>query len=198
MFRQLLTDPCVFIFVWEDGRVVIIVLYVDDMVLAGTRMEDIMQVVTIIESKFKITQRPLEFVLGVKVSDSRGVDGCIRLDLNAYTRMVLDRHADLLRSLPKRQVSTPLAYGTKLSKAMSPQTEEDRLYMKDKPYRSIIGELMYLANGIRLDITFAVNYCARYMADPGRQHWEALLHILRYLACHPDVPAPSQLPIRLR
>ena len=105
LFKKLQTDSCIFIHRWDAGRVIIIVLYVEDIVIAATHKEDIINIVAIIESHFKITQRPMEFVLGVKVSDSRAVDGCIRLDLNAYTRMVLDRHADLLRSLARSTLS---------------------------------------------------------------------------------------------
>ena len=78
---------------------------------------------------------------------------------------MLTRRVDCLSG---RASSTPLPHGTVLSKTMCPATEEERKEMQTVPYRP--------------DIMFATNLCARYMANPGRQHWEALKHILKYLA----------------
>jgi hypothetical protein len=181
-FAQLRTDSCIFI--KRDGDIVmIIVLYVDDIVIAATRKDDIEQFVHLLSKRFKITQRPLEYILGLRVSDTRADNGRISLDLNAYTELLLTRHADCLSG---RSSSTPLPHGTILSKTMCPTTEEERTEMRTIPYRPVIGETMYLANALRLDIMFATNLCARYMSNPGRQHWDALQHLLKYLARVPQ------------
>ena len=181
-FAQLRTDSCIFI--KRDGDIVmIIVLYVDDIVIAATRKDDIEQFVHLLSKRFKITQRPLEYILGLRVSDTRADNGRISLDLNAYTELLLTRHADCLSG---RSSSTPLPHGTILSKTMCPTTEEERMEMRTIPYRPVIGETMYLANALRLDIMFATNLCARYMSNPGRQHWDALQHLLKYLARVPQ------------
>jgi hypothetical protein len=46
---------------------------------------------------------------------------------------------------------------------------------------------MYLANGTRLDIAFAVNLLARYNAAPTKRHWVGVKTILRYLKGTPDL-----------
>ncbi|KAE8966953.1 hypothetical protein PR001_g28243 [Phytophthora rubi] len=48
---------------------------------------------------------------------------------------------------------TPLEPGVQLAKADEPQTEEDKAKMKSKPYRLLVGSLMYLACGTRPDIS---------------------------------------------
>ena len=177
-FEQLRTDSCIFI--KRDGdNVMIVVLYVDDMVIAATFQDEIKQFVKLLSDRFTITQRPLEHILGLRVSDTRDDNGRISLDLDAYTELMLTRHADCLSG---RTSSTPLPHGTILSKTMCPTTEEERAEMRTIPYRPVIGEAMYLANALRLDIMFATNLCARYMSNPGRRHWDALQHLLRYLA----------------
>ena len=177
-FEQLRTDSCIFI--KRDGdNVMIVVLYVDDMVIAATFQDEIEQFVKLLSDRFTITQRPLEHILGLRVSDTRDDNGRISLDLDAYTELMLTRHADCLSG---RTSSTPLPHGTILSKTMCPTTEEERAEMRTIPYRPVIGEAMYLANALRLDIMFATNLCARYMSNPGRRHWDALQHLLRYLA----------------
>jgi hypothetical protein len=47
-------------------------------------------------------------------------------------------------------------------------------------YRSIIGSLRYIVN-TRPDLAFAVGMVSRHMETPGREHWAAVKHILRYL-----------------
>jgi hypothetical protein len=53
--------------------------------------------------------------------------------------------------------------------------------MKAIPYREVIGGLMYIANGTRPDIAFAANFLAQVASNPGRIHWEAAKHVVRYL-----------------
>lgn len=43
------------------------------------------------------------------------------------------------------------------------------------------GKLIYLAMGTRPDISFAVSVLSRHLSAFGKQHWEALKHVLRYL-----------------
>ena len=49
------------------------------------------------------------------------------------------------------------------------------------PYASAVGSLMYAMIATRPDIAFAVGVVARYMATPGRKHWDAVKGIMRYL-----------------
>ena len=49
------------------------------------------------------------------------------------------------------------------------------------PYASVIGSLMYAMVCTRLDIAHVVGVVSRFMSRPGKQHWEAVKWILRYL-----------------
>ena len=53
--------------------------------------------------------------------------------------------------------------------------------MDKVPYASAIGSLMYAMVCTRPDIEYAVGKTSRYLANPGKQHWEAVKWILRYL-----------------
>ena len=64
---------------------------------------------------------------------------------------------------------------------MCPTTEGEKLYMASIPYREAVGSLLWLGDGTRPDIAYAVNQVARYMDNPGPQHWEAILRIIQYL-----------------
>src|SRR5271168_1085547 len=54
-------------------------------------------------------------------------------------------------------------------------------------FARLLGELQYLANCTRPDITFAVNRLASYTANPSLQHFAAVKRILRYLAGTKDL-----------
>ncbi|XP_047978661.1 1,8-cineole synthase, chloroplastic-like [Salvia hispanica] len=80
-----------------------------------------------------------------------------------------------------KPVSVPLGSHFKLSKKESPSTKEERAEMKKVPYASAIGSIMYAMVCTRPDIAQAVGVVSRFMGDPGKQHWEAVKWILRYL-----------------
>ena len=53
--------------------------------------------------------------------------------------------------------------------------------MSKVPYASSIGNLMYVMVCIRSDIAHEVGVVNRFMSRIGKQHWEAVKWILRYL-----------------
>ena len=70
---------------------------------------------------------------------------------------------------------------TILSKEMSPKSDDERDEMKNIPYKAAIGCLMWLGAGTRLYIAYATQTCARSSVDPGKQHWDAEIRVMRYL-----------------
>ena len=49
------------------------------------------------------------------------------------------------------------------------------------PYSSIVGSMMYVMVCTRLDIAHVVGVVSRYMKNQGKEHWEVVKWILRYL-----------------
>jgi hypothetical protein len=62
-----------------------------------------------------------------------------------------------------------------------PSTPEETAAMSNIPYRSILGQALYIAITTRPDITPAVSACGKFAQNPGKNHWTALLQILAYL-----------------
>jgi hypothetical protein len=78
---------------------------------------------------------------------------------------------------------SPMDSRTPFSMSQCPVADsEEASLMRNMPYRELIGSLLWVANGTRLDISFAVGSLAKYTSNPGRVHWEALLRILGYLS----------------
>ncbi|GKE90930.1 hypothetical protein Tco_1572025, partial [Tanacetum coccineum] len=48
-------------------------------------------------------------------------------------------------------------------------------------YANAVGSLMYLMVCTRPDIAYAVSVVSRYLANTGKNHWEAVKWILKYL-----------------
>ncbi|GJS53038.1 hypothetical protein Tco_0626400 [Tanacetum coccineum] len=53
--------------------------------------------------------------------------------------------------------------------------------MSKVPYENVVGSLMYLMVCTRPDISYAVSVVSRYLANPGKSHWEAVKWIMRCL-----------------
>ena len=48
------------------------------------------------------------------------------------------------------------------------------------PYASAVGRLRYVIVCTRPDTAHAVGVVSRYMANPGKEHWEAVKWLMRY------------------
>ena len=53
--------------------------------------------------------------------------------------------------------------------------------MRQVPYVSAVGSLMYTMLCTRPDIYYSVGIVSRYQSNPGPKHQEAIKHILKYL-----------------
>ena len=81
----------------------------------------------------------------------------------------------------------PLGAHFKLSANQSPQKEEEKAYMSCVPYSSAVGSIMYAMICTRPDIAQAVSIVSRYMANLGKEYWQVVKWILRYLRGTVDV-----------
>ena len=79
-----------------------------------------------------------------------------------------------------KMVSSPLASYFKLSSRHNPSTykKED---MGRVSYASSVGSLMYAMVCTRPNIAYAVGIVSHFLSNPGRQHWAAIMWIMRYL-----------------
>ncbi|KAF7762373.1 hypothetical protein Agabi119p4_8966 [Agaricus bisporus var. burnettii] len=116
------------------------------------------------------------FILGMKIERDEAT-GDITLSQRAYCERILERFH--MQDVNPR--STPLKPHIVLSTDDMPQTEQEKLEMKNVPYREALGSLMWLQVATRPDLSFAVNLLSRFANNPGRKHWDALKHTLAYL-----------------
>jgi hypothetical protein len=116
------------------------------------------------------------YCLGLEIKQDLDA-GTIRISQRKYFEGILERFgmADC------KPVSTPFPVGTKLTKDMSPKTAEERKVMAGNDYLGLLGCVMYGMLGTRSDLAFAVGVGSRFSSNPGIEHWNALMHLLRYI-----------------
>jgi len=74
----------------------------------------------------------------------------------------------------------PVAVPINPNLKLSPNPDQNEPNQSNS-YAKLLGSLQFLANSMRLDISYAVNKLATYTANPGLQHHSALKQVLRYL-----------------
>ncbi len=156
---------------------IILLLYVDDMLVVGANLEEINNLKKQLSSEFEMKDLgAAKQILGMRINrDEKG--GTLQLSQAEYIRKVLQR----FNMRDAKPVRTPLASHFRLSKEQCPETDEEKDFMARVPYASTIGSLMYAMVCTRLDISHVVGVVSKYMSNPGKQHWEAVKWILRYL-----------------
>ena len=77
---------------------------------------------------------------------------------------------------------TPMDDRAQYSKSQMPKPgSAEALQVATFKYRELIGTLLWISNGTRPDIVFAVNTLAKFTCNPGLVHWRPALRVLRYL-----------------
>jgi hypothetical protein len=181
-FSRHVTDPCVYSRrVGED--VLVLAVYVDDIIVAASSRRQAKWVQSRLFAKYQMTDcGPLEWFLGCHIRHDKKAK-TISIDQSHYIETILLRYG-MQNCKP---VSTPAEPGFVMTSLMSPQNEQERRFMADKPYRGVIGSLMFAMVCTRPDISLSVGLVCRYMHDPGKRHWQAALRILAYLRGHTDL-----------
>jgi len=119
---------------------------------------------------------PANKILGMQIHQDRSKRK-IWLSQKNYLKKILRR----FNMQDYKPISTPLPINFKLSSSMSPSNEAERMEMSRVLYASAVGSLMFAMICTRPDIAQAVGGASRYMANPGREHWNTIKRILRYI-----------------
>ena len=169
--------PCLFI-KRHKNEIAIVGIYVDDIIIIGTDTA-IENTMNALKAEFKVKDLgDLKYCLGLEISNTKRT---IKVNQKGYIKKLLERHR--MRDASKF-CKTPMVV-----RSLTPESDVFGPRMKDEdklgdgyPYREIIGALLYLANGSRPDISFAVSVLARYTSEPTIRHWRGIKQIFRYLA----------------
>ena len=149
-----------------DNSYIILLLYVDDMLIAGSIIKEINNLKKQLSKQFAMKDLGVaKQILAMRTIRDKA-NGTLKLSQSEYVKKVLSR----FNMNKAKLVSTPLGSHFKLSKEQSPKTEEERDHMSKVSYASAIDSLMYAMVCTRPDIAHAVGVVSRFMSRPGKQH----------------------------
>jgi hypothetical protein len=156
----------------KDHQFTALLVYVDDIILAGNSMAEFDRIKAVLDTAFKIKNPgQLKYFLGLEVAHSK--EG-ITISQRKYCLDLL-KDSGLLGCKP---ANTPLDTSIKLhSSSGTPYTDVST-------YRRMVGKLLYL-NTTRPDIAFATQQLSQFMHAPTTIHFNAACRVMRYLKNNP-------------
>ena len=161
------SDACVYSKLDKSGCV-IICLYVDDMLIFGTNIDVVNATKAFLNSCFEMKDLgEADVILGIKIiRTSYGLS----LNQSHYVEKILKK----FNQFDCTPAKTPYDSNITLKKNKGDSVSQEQ-------YAKIIGSVMFLMNYTRPDIAYAVSRLSRYTHSPNRDHWNALIRLLRYL-----------------
>ncbi|KAK8948501.1 hypothetical protein KSP39_PZI005632 [Platanthera zijinensis] len=175
-FKENVVDQCIYHKV-KAGRFIFLVLYVDDILLASSDMGLLQETKAFLSKNFEMKDLgEASFVMGIQIHRDRS-RGILGLSQKAYIDKVLNKYG--MKGCSPGE--TPISKGDKLSLLQCPKNDLQVEQMKDIPYASAVGSLMYAQVCTRPDIAFVVGMLGRFLSNPGIDHWKAAKRVMRYL-----------------
>lgn len=170
-FQQSNSDHTLFL-KHQKGKVTVLIIYVDDMIITGDDTEEITKIQRQLGTEFEMKNLGgLKYFLGIEVARSN--EG-IFISQRKY---VLDLLFEV-GMLDCKPVDTPTIQNQKLG------GDSDSAPTNKEQYQKLVGKLIYLSH-TRPDIAYAVSVVSQYMQNPSEVHMDAVIRILRYLKYAP-------------
>lgn len=170
------------------NKKVLFLRQVDDFAIACEDTTIANQVINDINSKMTIEIKHLGSVSrfnGVDIDQRREY---VKLHNQTYINKIIAQHQWLQDDNTKlHQFPLPMNASPQYIKALEnaiplEPTEKCKLEKKLKfSYRQAVGEIIYAMVTCRPDISFAIIKLSQYSARPAKIHYDALLHLYRYL-----------------
>lgn len=161
-------DPNLYVSKDESGRVALVSLYVDDLIITGNASKLIENIKNDLSQMFEMKDLgELHYCLGLEIWREKDKT---MVTQSKYAREILER----FNMYECKAVSTPLDQNVKLSSVDETKEVDGTLYQQ------LVGSLNYLTT-TRPDISYSVSILSQYMAKPLESHWIAAKKVLRYL-----------------
>jgi hypothetical protein len=154
------------------GKLIALIIYVDDMVVTGDDAEEIHCLQHHLASEFEMKNLgDLKYFLKIEVARSKHG---IFISQRKYTLDLLSETG----MLGCKPVDNPMEQNHKLFQCSSAGcTDKGR-------YQRLVGKLIYLSH-TRPDIAYAVSVVSQFMHNPRQPHMDVVERILRYLKSSP-------------
>lgn len=158
-----------------QSSITCLLVYVDDIILAGNDQRCIQETKCYLHDKLKIKDLGrLKYFLGLEVArSSNGIHVCQKQYV--VDMLMAWGFADC------KPMRTPMTENLQLSETTASTPLDD-----PTSYRQIIGKLLYLTN-TRPDICYSVHKLSQFLVKPMITHNKAVHRILRYVKSNPGL-----------
>lgn len=165
----------------HNEHIVVVLVYVDDMLVAVNDLKLIEQTMAELYAKFKIKDlRTLRYFLGIEFSrSSKG----ILMNQRKYALEMIEE----LGLTGAKPYWTPLDPNLKLTTVEVDEAggvTNDPILIDIGSYQRLIGRLLYLTL-TRPDIGFIVQTLSQFLQNPKKSHMEAAIKVVRYVKRQP-------------
>ena len=143
-------DQCIYCKV-SGRKFIFLILYVDDILLASSDLGLLHEIKRMLSKNFDMKDLgEASFVLGIEIHRNRSCR-LLGLSQTAYVDRILERF-NMQQCKPG---IAPVYKGDKLSLSQCPHSDIEKAQMKNVPYASALGSIMYAQVYTRPDIAFA-------------------------------------------
>lgn len=173
-FKRSNYDCCLY-YKGEVEKQIYIILYVDDLLICCSDLDEIENVKKVLTKRFQMKNLgEAKQYLGIEI-DYNCREYTMKLSQSNYIESLAEKY-DVVSSKP---VDIPIESNLKLEPEEHPSL--------DIQYRNLIGALLYVAGGIRPDVSSPVNYLSRFQNSYCQTHYKYALRVLKYLYSTRDV-----------
>jgi len=182
-FKEGDSVKCLFIKVFPDGSKLHLLNYVDDMLYHGTDANKVREFEEQLGKRFTLELLGnAHWYLGSRINQLENFD--TEVDQLRYCKAIIKKYLDTAGCGNNiKHHATPLPSGfipTSDDCATLEAESHDLATEFNMDFASCIGSLIYLSM-TQTDIIYSVNKLAKFTRKPGRTHFVALIHLLRYL-----------------
>jgi len=162
---------------WQKATKFMYAFYMHHILLMGNDLNLLNSIKEYLNSKFSMKDLgEAAYILGIKIYRDRS-RRLIALNQTTYIDKMLSKYS----MDNAKKCSLPILKGRKLSKTQCPVTDEEIENMKDVPYASAVGSIMYAMLCTCPDVALAISMVGRFQSNPGKEHWMTVKGILKYL-----------------
>ena len=171
-YHQCQADHTLFVKFSVTGKIAILIVYVDDIILTGDDSEEILKLKKMLATEFEIKDLGnLRYFLGMEVARSK--EG-----------IVISQRKYILDLLKETGMLGCKPAVTPMESIRIPNRGEEIVPVDKGRYQRLVGKLIYLSH-TRPDIAYSVSVVSQHMNNPSEDHLEAANRILRYLKMTP-------------
>lgn len=158
-FVACVSDSCVFARQDINGSWSYVALYVDDMLIGGVSADSIKNIAHELSDHFWLkTMGNVRFILSIEV------------DYEQCKQLKIGESAGIARMIIKfNQIGSRAVYNPNVQGQSMAKFKEKDPRMENRPYRSLLGSLLYVATGTRRDIAFEVCQLSRHLEKPNEE-----------------------------